>query len=235
MQTKAILFDFGGTIDTNGVHWSEKFWDTYQRCAIQIEKKDFEKAYVSTEKMLGTEKRIKVEMNFFEIIREKLIIQIYFLIQQGNLPHTTKVDDLAESLAKDCYDSIHKEVQSAGRIMANLKNRYTIGVVSNFYGNIDKVLEEFNLHNLCSVIIDSTVVGIRKPDPDIYQHAIEKLALKNEEVAIVGDSYTNDIEPGRKLGCKTIWLKGRSWKEETQSEAADFTINHFKELENIFL
>ncbi len=235
MQTKAILFDFGGTIDTNGVHWSEKFWDTYKRCEIPIDKKDFEAAYVSTERLLGRENRIKPEMSFYEIIREKLIIQIYFLIQQGKLSHLTIVDDLSKKLADDCYASIKSAVAVANETMEKLKKEYTIGVVSNFYGNIDKVLEEFDIHNLCKIIVDSTIVGIRKPDPDIYKLAIDKLGLLAEEVAIVGDSYTNDMEPGRKLGSKTVWLKGRSWKEETQSEAADHIIGHFKELENIFL
>ncbi len=235
MQTKAILFDFGGTIDTNGVHWSEKFWDTYERCDIPIEKADFEAAYVSTEKMLGRENRIKPEMSFYEIIKEKLLIQIYFLIQQGKLSRTTKVDDLSEKLANDCYASIKNDVAKANDTMDKLKQSYTIGVVSNFYGNIDKVLEEFDLHNLCKIIIDSTIVGIRKPDPDIYKLAIDELGLHAGEVAIVGDSYTNDMEPGRKLGSKTVWLKGRSWKVETQSEAADHIISSFKELENIFL
>ena len=33
---KAILFDFGGTIDTNGVHWSEMFWGYYQRRRLRV-------------------------------------------------------------------------------------------------------------------------------------------------------------------------------------------------------
>ncbi|MBI3765652.1 MAG: hypothetical protein HY277_04010, partial [Ignavibacteriales bacterium] len=36
---KAVLFDFGGTIDTDGVHWSEKFWEYYQQFGVGVEKK----------------------------------------------------------------------------------------------------------------------------------------------------------------------------------------------------
>ena len=33
---KAILFDFGGTIDTDGVHWSEKYWDLYEQFSVGV-------------------------------------------------------------------------------------------------------------------------------------------------------------------------------------------------------
>jgi putative hydrolase of the HAD superfamily len=174
-------------------------------------------------------------MSFYTIIREKLLIHLYFLIQNSKLPHTTKVDELADKLADDCYANIKNVIDNANLTMAKLKHKYTLGVVSNFYGNIDKVLEEFDLHELYELIVDSTIVGIRKPDPEIYRLAIDKLGFTASEVAIVGDSYTNDMEPGRTLGCKTVWLKGRSWKEETQTEAADHIITKFEELENLFL
>ena len=46
---KATLFDFGGTIDTDGVHWSEKYWELYKRFKIETSKTDFERSFVESE------------------------------------------------------------------------------------------------------------------------------------------------------------------------------------------
>ena len=55
---KAILFDFGGTIDTDGVHWSEKFWEYYERFKLPVEKKDFERAFKFSEDELLSDSTI---------------------------------------------------------------------------------------------------------------------------------------------------------------------------------
>ena len=44
MAIKGILFDFGGTLDTNGDHWSEVLWRGYQHFGSAVEKKDFRDA-----------------------------------------------------------------------------------------------------------------------------------------------------------------------------------------------
>ena len=38
---RAILFDYGGTLDTLGVHWREKFWDAYLQAVVTILKSDY--------------------------------------------------------------------------------------------------------------------------------------------------------------------------------------------------
>ncbi len=42
-------------------------------------------------------------------------------------------------------------------------------------------------------IVDSTIVGVAKPDPAIFSFALEVLGVKAERVAYVGDSYANDV------------------------------------------
>ena len=43
---KGIIFDYGGTIDTNGIHWSEVIWQQYIAANVQISKEEFREAYV---------------------------------------------------------------------------------------------------------------------------------------------------------------------------------------------
>ena len=35
---KGIIFDYGGTIDTNGTHWAEVIWEQYLRAEVNVDK-----------------------------------------------------------------------------------------------------------------------------------------------------------------------------------------------------
>jgi putative hydrolase of the HAD superfamily len=84
--------------------------------------------------------------------------------------------------------------------------------VSNFYGNIHTVLREFNIDGFFAEVIESAEVGIRKPDPRIWQMGIQALQrlsptpLSPQDITIVGDSLEKDINPAKSLGCNTILI-----------------------------
>jgi FMN phosphatase YigB (HAD superfamily) len=88
-----------------------------------------------------------------------------------------------------------------------------IGVVSNAAGQIESVLRRFGV---CQVgdgdgvpvisIVDSTIVGVAKPDPAIFSFALEVLGVKAEHVAYVGDSYANDVVGARAAGMQPFLL-----------------------------
>ena len=92
-------------------------------------------------------------------------------------------------------------------------------LVSNFYGNIAVVLQEFGFEGLFQHIIESAVVGIRKPDPRIFTLGVEALGLTPEEVTVVGDSMDKDIIPAKKAGCHTVWFKGEGWTDDPVDES----------------
>ena len=91
-------------------------------------------------------------------------------------------------------------------------------LVSNFYGNISVVLQEFGFVGLFQEVIESAVVGVRKPDPRIFTLGVEALGLKPEEVAVVGDSMDKDIIPAKQAGCQTVWFKGEGWTDDPVDE-----------------
>ena len=59
-----------------------------------------------------------------------------------------------------------------------------------------------------SAVADSARVGVTKPDPRLFRHALESLDWKvNEEpVWMVGDNFEADIRPAASLGMQTAWL-----------------------------
>ena len=108
-------------------------------------------------------------------------------------------------------------------------------LVSNFYGNISTVLKEFGLDGIFENIIESAVVGVRKPDPKIFTLGVEALGVKPNEAIVVGDSIDKDIIPAGKAGCHTVWFEGEGWTDDLVSgDEADFIIRDLSELTSMF-
>ena len=156
---KAILFDFGGTIDTNGVHWSETYWDHYQRRNVRVSRADFVKAFLKSEELLLLQEDIAT-LDFRTLLRRQLLLQFRAL----GLP---EAEELAASVGKECYDEVTAIVSRAAALLRAFGDRYRLGVVSNFYGNLGIVCREFSLDSLFGVMVDSAIEGVRKPDPAI--------------------------------------------------------------------
>ena len=68
-------------------------------------------------------------------------------------------------------------------------------------------------------MIESAVVGVRKPDPEIFNLGVKALGLPATDILVVGDSLDKDILPAQSLGCHTAWLKGMQWDEKPQIKA----------------
>lgn len=61
--------------------------------------------------------------------------------------------------------------------MEELSKKYKLVLVSNFYGNIQTILKDFGLLDFFDEIIESSVVGVRKPDPAIYRLGVDAMDL----------------------------------------------------------
>ena len=103
-------------------------------------------------------------------------------------------------------------------MLERLHQNYEMVLVSNFYGNIRTVLREFGLDVFFKDIVESAEVNIRKPDPRIYEIGVERLGLRPDDVVVVGDSFSKDVVPAKAIGCHAVWLKGKSWKQESVDE-----------------
>ena len=142
-------------------------------------------------------------------------------------------------MAQYCYNYVLKVLETSRPILAQLAEKYPLVLVSNFYGNIETILADFRLQYF-QHIVESAVVGVRKPDPQIYQlgiDALRKVTGKTEEelptndILVVGDSFSKDIIPATQLGCKTVWVKGVGWgKEEVDETVPTYIIYNIKDL-----
>lgn len=117
---------------------------------------------------------------------------------------------------------------STPQILQELRNRgLTLGVVSNSDGRIFSVLDHCGLAQFFQVIVDSHEVGLEKPDPRIFQFALNKTNTQPEQAVYVGDIYSIDVVGAERAGLRPVLL------DSVGSYAAEFpckTIKHLRSL-----
>lgn len=207
---KGVIFDYGGTIDTNGIHWGEVIREEYRRAGVMIEKTLFREAYVYAERALAKAPIINADDTFRTLLHKKMALQAEYL--NGKNCHID--NEKAGEIADGCYRRVLDTLATSRTIVKEFSDRYPTVLVTNFYGNMPVVLKEFGLDSCFGHIIESAVVGLRKPDPALFAKGVEALGLEPFEVVVIGDSYRKDIHPARTLGCKAVWLKKICWEEE---------------------
>lgn len=215
---KGIIFDYGGTLDTNSRHWSEVLWSKYEEYHVPVGKADFREAYVYGERTLARILLVKPEDNFHDVLCIKTKLQMEYLIEQGKLEQTDAME-YAVKIADSCYQYVLNVLEKTRPVVQSLSRKYKLVLVSNFYGNIRSVLKDFELDDFFSDVIESSVVGVCKPDPAIYRLGVEVLKLPAENVLVVGDSFSKDMVPAKTVGCKVAWLKGEGWENEEIDES----------------
>lgn len=233
---KGYIFDFGGTLDTNGCHWGKFIWHAYERQHVPVNWEQFREAYIFAEQQLGKNAIIQPTDSFRQTLDKKLRIEMERLVTQGYwYSSPLEVERLHAAVLDDLYSRVCEHVTCGREVLLRLKPQYPLVLCSNFYGNLTEVLKEFQLDGLFQDVVESAVVGIRKPDVRIYELALRSLGGVEAaaDVVVVGDSLKNDIRPAHQIGCQAIWLKGEPWDSEASDNSASYSDEADRVITNI--
>lgn len=192
-----VLFDFGGTLDADGIHWAPRFHAAYRTGGGTVEYPAFEIAFRAADHALTGQPRIRT-LGF------KALIELQAQLLLAQLPDGAGID--ATRLAALFHGDALAIVARNRPILERLRARYRLGIVSNFSGNLEPCLEELDLRRYFTVAVDSTIVGIAKPDVRIFVGALSLFDAGPAETWMVGDNFEADIRPATELGMRTCWL-----------------------------
>ena len=118
--------------------------------------------------------------------------------------------------------------------LMELKQRgYKLGVIANQnYGTEDR-LNNWNLRQFFDVIAASAELSMAKPDPVIFEWALNQADCRPQNAVMVGDRMDNDMAPANRLGMHTVRLLrglGAYHKPQTDDEKPEYTISSLAEL-----
>jgi putative hydrolase of the HAD superfamily len=192
---KAILFDFGGTLDADGVPWKERFFSLFRQEA-GISADGFDRAFYDADDALVG-----------RIPRTTSLARTARRVASGTAANLHLSDSLAaERVAERFLAEAFAKLEESADLLSRLALRFHLGVVSNFYGNLGTVCAETGLAWSLSVTVDSAVIGLRKPDRRIFEAALGSLGVQPEETLMVGDSWPRDMEGAKAAGLGRVWV-----------------------------
>ncbi len=238
---RALIFDFGGTLDGNGVHWLERAYHFIHERHPEITREAFDEAdrATITEFALGDSSH---EWSYQDgsMLPVGAVASEY--AARCNLRETTEAiaDGIYKRLGlsqkmKAAYvewfcTGAAESLRENRRWLETLHGTYQLAVISNNFGNTRGWCDEYELTPLLDAIIDSTVLGIAKPDARIFEAALSELGVSAAHAIYVGDSYSADMVGGKNAGMWTAWLVGNQEKACPDPTMVDVQLSHLHEL-----
>jgi len=214
-----LLFDFGGTLDSDGIHWRIRAYRWIQG-ERQVEWDVFKVADAAAVQALINSGWAH-QMN----LRETVDFLAAGIFERLNLSDEAK-GRYVETFCED----VARYIQRNRLLLENLKHHYRLGVISNNFGNTRGWCDDYKLSPLMEVIVDSAVVGVSKPDAGIFQIALNEMGVAPENAAYIGDSYSRDVVGAKNAGMYAIWLVGNEEKECPDESLVDLTLQSLMEL-----
>jgi FMN phosphatase YigB (HAD superfamily) len=189
-----VLLDFGGTLDADGVAWKDRFRRLFSEEGASIGE-GFDRAfYDSDDAMVGV---IPRETSLTDTV-ERLSGDV-----AGRLGRPEAAGPVARRFLADARGCLDRSAE----LLARLHGRFRVGVVSNFYGNLEAVCREAGLSPHLDAAVDSAVVGAEKPDRRIFEAALSAVGVAPSEALFVGDSLSRDMAGALALGMPHVWIR----------------------------
>ncbi|MFO0995887.1 MAG: HAD family hydrolase [Alphaproteobacteria bacterium] len=197
IRPKAILFDFGGTLDADGLPWKERFHHLYRAEGVALDPEAFAPLfYAADDRLVGDLARSAG----LRATIDQLTANLDPLLPNGSAERRARVGRRFIEDAQACLGRNRP-------ILRALRAQCPLGIVSNFYGNLEGVCRETGLDGLIDVAVDSTVVGASKPEPRIFEAALRPLGVEAGACVFVGDSLHRDWVGAERLGMTFIWIE----------------------------
>jgi putative hydrolase of the HAD superfamily len=206
---RAVFFDAGETIVHAHPSFPELLTTVLHREGLDADPEIVrQNLYVVTDRFLEASR----EGNLWSTSPQKSRVfwtSIYrTLLAEMGLPFS---DELAEAIYRTFTDlSNYRLFPDVTSALDRLRRaRLTLGLVSNFEGWLDRLLETLGVTTYFDVRVISGIEGVEKPDPRIFRLALERSGAEASESIYVGDNPSFDVDPAESLGMSAVLLDRR--------------------------
>ena len=238
---RALIFDFGGTLDGNGIHWLERAYQFIHKRHPEITREAFDVADKATitEFFLGDTSQewsyqdgsmLPVGAVASEYAARCSLRETADAIAVGIYKRLGLSEQMKDEYVDWFCAGAAEHLENNRRWLETLQGTYQLAVISNNFGNTRGWCDEYGLTPLLEAIIDSTVFGIAKPDARIFEAALSELGVAPAHAVYVGDSYSADMVGGKNAGMWTVWLVGDQTKTCPDVSMVDVQLSHLHDL-----
>src|SRR5262245_4168397 len=162
-----VLFDFGGTLDAPGVHWLTRFHRLYPQVGLKVGPEHIKEAFYWADAQLMAHPEITT-LQFLPMMLEHASLHLRYL---GLLAHPYQ-----QQLAPGFCDAATRTLQARVGGLTALRQRFTLCSISNFYGDVAALCQEWGVASLFDGSNDSAQVAVSILDQRIFTMALEQLA-----------------------------------------------------------
>jgi putative hydrolase of the HAD superfamily len=225
MKYKAVIFDLYGTLVENFP--SSKSGEVLRLMAgvLGVPPADFSALWTKAfgQRMTGAHK------NFQTCIQD--ICQ-----SLGVKPSKEKIEKAAAIRMENTHAEVSSCAEGAVEVLSFLKkNGYKTGLVSNCSMETTEVWPKTKLAPFVDVAVFSAIEGIMKPDPRLFQIALERLGERAEGCMYIADGMGQELTTASKLGMQAVLVKvpHNSEYEDDREEWHGTSISSLKEIQKM--
>jgi putative hydrolase of the HAD superfamily len=213
MKYQAVFFDLFGTLVRN--FSSREYQEVLNKMAIILDLSpvEFKKLWweTATERNTGSLNSIQASILY---IGQKL----------GASPETSQIEK-AIRVRLDFIKWMLTPRPYAVEVLSSLKSEnYKIGLISDCSNDIPLVWDETPLALLFDEVIFSCSVGLKKPDPRIYELAVKRLDVNPGKCLFIGDGGSRELTGAARAGMHPVLIQpyGETELPQANSEAKDW-------------
>lgn len=118
--------------------------------------------------------------------------------------------------------------------LMTLSRSYVLGVITNGFAASQERLAVLGLDKLFSYLITSEAIGVPKPQPAMFLHALKLVGCRPEELVYVGDDYETDVIGAKAASVKAILFNHKGENISAKIPQPDAIIYEFTELMDLF-
>ena len=139
-----------------------------------------------------------------EIAREERFRRLF---QAAGVTAAEELVTRTAATYRDGYIRIRQPIPGAAALLERVRQRAKVGIVSNnLLAEQQGKLRDCRLAAYVDVLVVSEEAGVSKPDPRIFEIALERLGCSAGDVVMVGDSWAADVIGACDAGIRAIWF-----------------------------
>ena len=225
MTIRAVLFDLDNTLthrDQSILAYSQHLANTYQQQLQQAEISQIQ----SIIRRIDNGGYPKKELLTHPSIAASVAYALQQELDWNSLPD---FEELTQFWFQQ-FGLSAVAMPGANSLLAELKQQgYKLAVVSNG-GHATRltILQGLGFSHYFDQIISSELVGMSKPNPEIFLHTSRQLDVAPQHCLFIGDHPVNDIQGATQAGMQALWLKGF---HETEDHKSMNTIQNLAEIQ----